>query len=197
MGRTKSGDPLVMTALDPVTFAKAVADQVVERLRKEGAASKSDSAAASTAALAKRVRPGDWWCLRWVCPAGDSQWRHCGREGRQPLPLSAFRTRQILDFPLASASFGGPFGGGGVVTYIWLMFRGRNYRKCCRNPQAWPASTSLQIIANAASRPELPSTITNSGLRRPRLTRSSRTVRQASFVSPSTALTISSTFCPS
>ena len=88
MGRTKSGDPLVMTALDPVTFAKAVADQVVERLRKEGAASKSDSAAASTAALAKRVRPGDWWCLRWVCPAGDSQWRHCGREGRQPLPLS-------------------------------------------------------------------------------------------------------------
>ena len=56
---------------------------------------------------------------------------------------------------------------------------------------------AAQIAANAASSPEPPSTIKNSGLRRPRLIRSSRTTRHASAVSPPTFFTASKTFCPS
>src|SRR5258707_8505273 len=54
-----------------------------------------------------------------------------------------------------------------------------------------------QSPARACSSPLPPSTIRNSGLRSPRLTRSSRTVRQASLVSPPMFLTANSTFWPS
>src|SRR5712672_723080 len=53
------------------------------------------------------------------------------------------------------------------------------------------------MAARAASRPAPPSTIRSSGLRSPRLTRSSRTARQASFVSPPMFFTASNTFWPS
>src|SRR5437773_3777119 len=51
--------------------------------------------------------------------------------------------------------------------------------------------------AKASSSPVPPSTIRNSGWRSPRLTRSSRTARQAWLVSPPIFLTASSTFWPS
>src|SRR5262249_30033675 len=51
--------------------------------------------------------------------------------------------------------------------------------------------------ASALSSPVPPSMISNSGRRRPRLTRSSSTVRQAAALSLPMSLTASSTFCPS
>src|SRR6516165_7474280 len=55
--------------------------------------------------------------------------------------------------------------------------------RCLWTVQRW-VGTSPQSVANACSSPVPPSTIRNSGLRSPRLTRSSRTARQASLVSP-------------
>src|SRR4051794_4642074 len=59
------------------------------------------------------------------------------------------------------------------------------------------AGTSGHSAAGARSSPAAPSTIRNSGVRRPRAMRPSRTARQAASPSPPMSLTASSTFCPS
>src|SRR3984893_8822004 len=56
---------------------------------------------------------------------------------------------------------------------------------------------SLQSAARAFSRPVAPSTMTSSGVFRPRLTRLSRSARQAASLSPPMFLTANRTFCPS
>src|ERR1700730_15129927 len=68
--------------------------------------------------------------------------------------------------------------------------------RCLWTVQRW-VGTSPHRAASACSSPDPPSTIRNSGLRSPRLTRSSRTARQAWLVSPPIFLTASSTFWPS
>jgi len=60
-----------------------------------------------------------------------------------------------------------------------------------RAPLCWHA---VPDGASASSSPGAPSTIRNCGRRRPRAMRSSRTIRQASVVSPPMSLTASSTF---
>src|SRR6202040_2848885 len=55
--------------------------------------------------------------------------------------------------------------------------------RCLWTVQRW-VGTSPQIAASACSSPVPPSTTRNSGLRSPRRTRSSRTARHASLVSP-------------
>ena len=62
--------------------------------------------------------------------------------------------------------------------------------------QRW-TSMSLQSAARAFSRPVAPSTITSSGVFRPRLTRLSRSARQVASLSPPMLLTASRTFWPS
>src|SRR3954470_20735810 len=59
------------------------------------------------------------------------------------------------------------------------------------------AGTSGHSAASARSSPAAPSTIRNSGVRRPRATRPSRTARQAASPSPPMSLTASSAFWPS
>src|SRR6516225_6968101 len=68
--------------------------------------------------------------------------------------------------------------------------------RCLWTVQRW-VGTSPQSAANACSSPVPPSTIRISGLRSPRLTRSSRTARQASLVSPPMFLMANSIFWPS
>src|SRR6202040_117991 len=68
--------------------------------------------------------------------------------------------------------------------------------RCLWTVQRW-VGPSPQSAASACSSPLPPSTMRNSGLRSPRLTRSSRTARQASLVSPPMFLTANSTFWPS
>src|SRR6266581_3106301 len=76
----------------------------------------------------------------------------------------------------------------------WVAWASR--LRCLWTVQRW-VGTSPQRAASACPRPVPPSTIRNSGLRSPRLTRSSRTTRQASLVSPPMFLTANSTFWPS
>src|SRR6516165_4476041 len=68
--------------------------------------------------------------------------------------------------------------------------------RCLWTVQRW-VGTSPHREASACSSPVPPSTIRKSGLRSPRLTRSSRTARHAWLVSPPIFLTASSTFWPS
>src|SRR5262249_7891730 len=80
-----------------------------------------------------------------------------------------------------------PHAGAGV----------RERAGCVLVDRAALGRTSPQRAASACSSPVPPSTIRNSGLRSPRLTRSSRTARHAALVSPPMFLAANSTFWPS